>query len=249
MPQDTRGTIIEIPDPTEMSREVAHHLHEEHDSRLRRDLREIEHDWREVVAAFVLAFAALGSAWCAYQAASWGSRSAQTNADAATKQALALRESAYDTQLTLIDVDAFTAWLDAVTVGDKKLADRVRERFSPELAAAMETWLAGRDPDPASLPRGTPFRDGGYDVPASDSSDAYMRDALALHRQGVLDDNQADRFVLVGVVFAVTLFFGAIAGRFKVRLLRTVMVVLSAGAFIGALAVLLAEPQILPWHP
>jgi hypothetical protein len=232
-----------------MSREVVHHLHEEHESRLRRDLREIEHDWREVVAAFVLAFAALGSAWCAYQAASWGSKSAQTNATAATRQTQALRESAYDTQLTLIDVDAFTAWLDAVTVRDKKLADRLRTRFSPELESAMQTWLAGRGVDPARLPPGSPFKNGGYDVPASDQSDAYMREALALHRQGVLDDNQADRFVLVGVVFAVTLFFGAIAGRFKARLLRTVMVVLSAGAFVGALAVLLMEPQILPWRP
>jgi hypothetical protein len=229
-----------------MSREVAHHLHEEHESRFRRELREVEHDWREVVAAFVLAFAALGSAWCAYQAASWGSRSAQTNSAAVTRQTQALRASAYDTQLTLIDVDAFTAWLDAVSVGDKKLADRVRTRFSPELTAAMRTWLAGRGAYPTRLPSGSPFRNGGYNVPASAESEAFMREAIALHRQGVLADNQADRFVLVGVVFAVTLFFGAIAGRFKAQLLRTIMVVLSAVAFIGALAVLLAEPQILP---
>jgi hypothetical protein len=235
---------MEVPDPTEMSREVAHHLHEQHESRFRHDLREIERDWREVVVAFVLALAALGSAWCAYQAASWSTKSAETNADAASKQAEALRASTYDTQLTLIDVDTFIAWLDAVSQEDDRVAAQLRRRFSPELETATKAWLAGRDP--ASLPPGTPFSQDEYDVPASDEADSLMADAIALRRQGVLDDDQADRFVLVGVVFAVTLFFGAIAGRFKVELLRTIMVVLSAVAFIGALAVLLAEPQILP---
>lgn len=235
---------MEVPDPTEMGREVAHHLHEQHESRLRQELREVERDWREVVIAFVLAFAALGSAWCAYQAASWSSRSAETNAAAATRQAQALRASTFDTQLTLIDVDTFIAWFAAVSQGDAKLAAQLRGRFTPELETATQAWLAGRDP--ATLPAGTPFAQDEYDVPASDEADQLMADALALHRQGVLNDDQADRFVLVGVVFAVTLFFGAIAGRFKAELLRTIMVVLSAVAFVGALAVLLAEPQILP---
>jgi hypothetical protein len=46
-----------------MGREVAHHLHEQHASRLRHDLHEIERDRHEIVVAFILAFAALGAAW------------------------------------------------------------------------------------------------------------------------------------------------------------------------------------------
>jgi hypothetical protein len=233
---------MEVPDPTEMGREVAHHLHEQHESRLRRELHEIERDWHEIVVAFILAFAALGSAWCAYQAATWSTRGSDAYAEASALQAEAIEASASGAQMALVDVELYLAWLDAVTAGDTKLVAELRSRFGPELSAAVDDLAATG----ASGSRAGPFRGESYDVPGSKESVKLRRRATALQQQGHRYDDLGDRFVLIGVVFAVTLFFGAIAGRFKVRALRTAMVVLAAGAFAGALAILLSQPQTIP---
>lgn len=233
---------MEVPDPAEMGREVAHHLHEQHESRLRHDLHEIERDWHEIVIAFILAFAALGSAWCAYQAATWSTRGSDAYAEASSLQAEAIEASASGAQMALIDVELYLAWLDAVTAGDEKLAAELRSRFGPELTAAVDDLQAVE----SAGSRAEPFRGGGYAVPGSKRSAVLRRHAAALQQQGHEYDELGDRFVLIGVVFAVTLFFGAIAGRFKVRALRTTMVVLAAIAFTGALVILLSQPQTVP---
>jgi hypothetical protein len=236
---------MEMPDPTEMGREVSHHLHEEHESRLRHDLREIERDWLEIVVAFVLAFAAVSSAWSAYEAARWGTHGSALFAEASTKRAESIQSSTLGGQLALADVTIYTQWFQATLSGNKSLATEIRVRMTPELSKAVDTWLAGRPTNP--LPPGGPFRDGGYVIPKTEETTALSHEATALLNEGEDAHNQANHFVLVGVMFAITLFFGAISGKFAAKALRTAMVVLAAVAFSGALIALLLQPQIAPW--
>jgi hypothetical protein len=233
-----------MPDPAEMSREVAHHLDQDHESRLRRDLKRMERDWWEIVVVFVLAFAALGSAWSAYEAASWGTLGSARFAEADKQQALSVQASTLGGQLELVDITIYTQWFLATLSGDQQLAAQIRQRMTPELSAAMDKWLAGAPPN--TVPPGGPFRDGGYVMPKSEESAALADEATALMAEGESDHNRANHFVLVGVMFAITLFFGAIAGRFASKPLRSAMVVLAALAFAGALTALLLQPQIIP---
>ncbi len=235
---------MEMPDPTEMSREVSHHLHEEHESRLRRDLREIERDWLEIVVAVVLALAALGSAWSAYEAARWGTRGTGQFAEASAKRAESIQASTLGGQLALADVTIYTQWFAATLSGQHKLAAEIRARMTPELSKAVDRWLA--DAPPGTIPSGGPFRNGGYVIPKSEESAALGHEAAVLQQEGEHSHDQANRFVLIGVMFAITLFFGAMSGRFRAKAVRIAMVVMAVVAFSGALITLLIQPQILP---
>jgi hypothetical protein len=236
---------MEMPDPTEMSREVSHHLHDEHESRLKHDIKEIERDWLEIVVALVLAFAAVASAWSAYEAARWGTRGSALFAEASTKRAESIQSSTLGGQLALADVTIYTQWFQATLAGNKKLATEIRVRMTPELSAAMDRWLAGKPPN--TVPPGGPFRNGGYVIPKTEETAALSHEATALLNEGEDAHNQANHFVLVGVLFAITLFFGAISGKFSAKPLRTAMVIFAVVAFTTALVALLAQPQIAPW--
>jgi hypothetical protein len=236
---------MEMPNPTEMSREVADHLQEEHESQLRRDSKEIERDWLEIVVAFVLALAALGSAWSAYQAARWGTYGTEQIAAATAKRAQQNQASTFGGQTAVADVQFYTQWLAATVSGDRKVAAEFRAKMTPELSRAMDRWLAGAPP--GTVPAGVPFSNYGYVVPQVQEAAALGRQAAALQAGAARSHNQANRFVLIGVLFAITLFFGAISGRFGAKALRTAMVALAAVTFAGAFIVLLSQPQILPW--
>jgi hypothetical protein len=93
----------------------------------------------ELMSAALMALATVLSAWCAYQATRWdGIQTSRFDAtNAARTPAVRLFNEAL--QLSTLDEQLFAQYVVAVDAGNTRLADVIRQRFRPELRAAVQT--------------------------------------------------------------------------------------------------------------
>src|SRR5215471_11776824 len=124
----------------------------------------------EVVEVLVLAIVAVATAWSGYMAARWDGqqslRYGHANADRFKADAASTRGG----QELSADASMFTAYLQARSAGDSKLANIYVRRFTPDYGAAFAAWLktspftnpaappgppSTRAPPPATTPSAT----------------------------------------------------------------------------------------------
>jgi hypothetical protein len=186
-------------------------------------------DWQEIVVAFLLVLAALGTSWSSYQATRWNGEQAKaasrTNAiriDAARAQGLAEAE-------TEVDVATFIAWTDADRSGEADLAEFYEQRFRDEFEVAFDAWIATRPFENADAPP-TPFAMDQYQLASQDEASRLDAAAEVSAAEVRTDIQRASNYVLTVVLYAVVLFFAGMSTRFGTRRIRWVMA--SAGAVV-----------------
>jgi hypothetical protein len=176
-----------------------------------------QHDERanarlEMIATIMMAVATIATAWCAYQSTLWGGVEEDQlhDADELNRQALALR--AQGTQLSMLDVHIFTNFANAYALGQTRLADFYRDRFSPRLKPAFTAWIEARERDSLHAPK-HPFEMKEYVVPQNVRADSL----LVQYREGVrtsrTSGGHSEDFVMLTVVYASILFFGGISSN------------------------------------
>jgi hypothetical protein len=195
----------------------------------------------ETLAAFILAVAAVATAWCAYQSARWNGVQATSFSQAGALRSESLRHSTAAGQQAIIDVTLAADWLTAVLLDETALATALRSRMQPELAQAMAAWLGAWQPG-RPLPPGGPFSAGDYRPPGSDEAAQLEARAEAAARQARDANQHSDNYVLTGVVFALALFFGAIAPRFRVEGHARALMVASAASLVPGLVTPAVQP-------
>jgi len=113
----------------------------------------------------------------------------------------------------------FTAWLQAVSAHDGKLATLYVRRFTPDYRTAFLAWLKT---DPLKNPNAPPgpgyMRQ--YRNPGLVAAARLNARASAAFAQGTAAGGTAERYVRDTVLFAAVLFLVAIAQRFKIRNIR-----------------------------
>ena len=140
-------------------------------------------------------------AWAAFQSAKWNGEQADAYARASATRVESTRASTAAGQQTIIDVNTFTAWLDALATerrvdpngslaadgsyvpDPQQLSGFLYERFRDEFKSAIVAWLAElplQNPDAPS----TPFVMKQYKLAANE-------DARRLERQAELDSREA----------------------------------------------------------
>lgn len=200
----------------------------------------------ELVTAGVLALASALSAWAAFQASLWGGIQATAYARASTVQ----------TEATELDLEAgrertewltlLNAWLDAAAGGDARrmmfyerhLPDRVRPRFEAwraTLPADLARYQPSAGDPPLALPEIAP--------PGAAEAARVRARAEALLREGEAANSTGDRFGLVGVVLALTLFLAGISQPMRRFGVRAAMVGVAAALMIGAAVFMVMLPQ------
>ena len=173
----------------------------------------------EIIEVIVLALVAIATAWSGYQAAKWDGQQSALYGIASTYNFQANAASTYGGQELAADASTFTAWLQATSAHDSKLAALYVRRFTPDYRTAFQAWLKT---DPFTNP-GAPANPGympQYRNPDLAAAAQLNNRAAAAFARGTTAGDNADSYVRDTVLFAAVLFLVAIAQRFKLRNIR-----------------------------
>ncbi|HJS71111.1 MAG TPA: hypothetical protein VJ858_00150 [Acidimicrobiia bacterium] len=217
----------------------------------------------ELIATIVMALAAILTAWCAFQATKWGGiMSIEFSAANGARVESTRADSLANTQRS-VDVDVFTAWLDAVageirdgtippvresgyTPVEGTLSAFYYERMRGEFRPALDAWLA-TDPlnDEEAPPH--PFVMEEYQQAAAEEAERLIVESEE-HRQAALDANQnGDNYVLTTVGFALVIFFAGVSSKLKEQRNRWIALGMALGLFALGIVALLLLPIVEPF--
>ena len=192
-------------------------------------------DWVEIVATVLLAFSAVATAWCSYQANRWNGENIR-----ATSRVNALRIDAARAQglaegQTQVDIAVFIQWVNADASDDQELADFYAARFRPEFRPAFDAWLAT---DPLTNPDAppTPFAMDEYQLQAQTDADRFDAEEEAMAAVVRRNVQRSANYVLGVVMFAVSLFFAGMSTKLRGAGTRKALLVVGCLVFIGTLA-------------
>lgn len=223
----------------------AHDHGEEHDEEPF-GVEQVPHSPRERYfefgVTFLLAFAALLSAWAAYQSQRYSGQQNDEFRRASVYQVESLRADAAASRKQLADLAAFQEWFGFASRGEATSAEMARARFREEMRPAFDEWLAA---DPLTNPdaAASPFEGEAYRLATSEEAVRLQARAVDMLSKGEESDAMADRYVLGVVLLALGMFLLGIQSRigfFELRL------VLGATAGIVVLGTALWMVVILP---
>jgi len=192
----------------------------------------------EILEAVLLAIVALSTALSGYQAAKWDGASSRDYATSSRLRVQSEQASLSSNQTIIYDSGTLTAWLQADTSGNAKLAKILARRFTPNYEVAFKAWLKT---DPLTNPKAPPGPRymPQYKDPLAAQSVALSKQATQRYSAGIDDRETADKYVRLTVILAAVLFLVAVGQRFKVRRVRLAVLGI-AGVFLAYSIVLIA---------
>jgi len=178
----------------------------------------------EPLGLLLLSLATVGTAWCSYQAATWGGAAAgeSNKATAASRRAAVAQLQAY--QVQLVDVLLFSQHINARASSNEVLARFYSDRFRGEAKSAFEAWLATKpfeNPDAPPHPFVTNLYHPHF---LADAQAAELESQRFSERAG--EAGRVSRnYILVTVLLACALFCGGTAAKFeRIEIKRAVLV-------------------------
>ena len=197
----------------------------------------------EIISAFLLSFATVASAWCAYQSSRWSGVQTITFFEANNARSESIRKSNEALQLATIDVGMFTEFIAAYTEDNQQMMDIIMQRFRPEMKPAVEAWLA-KDPfnNPDAPP--SPFAMGEYKSASQLESDRLLTVSERKFQEAKQANQTSDNYVMLTVMFASVLFFCGISTNFESFPIRATLIVIAAIVYVIAFNIL----RIYPIH-
>lgn len=201
-------------------------------ARLRRQRRDRT---LELLSVILMAAAALTTAWCAYQSTYWGTTMTIRFSQATTRRVLGTRATTSAGQLTALDVNLFTNWLNAYAAENTELSKFYEDRFRPEFQPAFQAWVATAPRHNPDAPK-SPFAMPEYKVSQTEEADRLDKEAVALFDEGLAANSRRDGYALMTVLLASVLFFVGMAQRMSWFAMRVAMVAIGAGILLLALA-------------
>lgn len=219
-----------------------HHPHGKRRSKIARR-RQLLHTL-EIVSAVILALGGVTSAWSGYEAGLLDGEQMAAYAQAGALRTTSARAATTAGQRADIDVLTFLSWASANTDGKEEFKTFVEHRFRPEFKPIFEKWIAANPlTDPAAP--ASPFELPEYKQLMAEVSQSSA-DADRLQHEGDVANAQSDKYSRTTIVFALSLFFIAVAQQFRSVAVRTAVVV-TAGLlmFVGVWAIS-QLPRVMP---
>ena len=189
-------------------------------------------DWVEIVAAVLLAFAAVATAWSSYQANRWNGETTKASSRVNALRVEAARAQGLAEGLTQVDIATFIQWVNATATGEDELAEFYAERFRPEFRPAFDAWLATDPLTNADAPP-TPFAMVEYQLQAqadAERLDAEEQVTAAIVRRNI---QRSANYVLAVVLFAVALFFAGMSTKLRTAGPRKALLIVGCIVFVG----------------
>jgi hypothetical protein len=195
----------------------------------------------EIVIVLLLGLTAVATAWSGYQASLWDGIQSSNYTQASGARTNAAQQRSAANQFRIADLSVFENYMDAALSGDTHTADFYRERFRDEFAVAFDAWIALDPLQNADAPH-SPLAMPEYQLAADRTADELEARADDLFAKGESANNFSDVYTLTTLLFAVTLFFGAIAERFDYKRARILLLVIAGLGLIGGITVALGQP-------
>ncbi len=186
----------------------------------------------EFGVTFLLAFAALLSAWAAYQSQRYSGQQNHEFRRASVYQVESLRSEGNAAQKRLADLAAFQEWFGFASRGEDAAAELARARFSAELRPAFDEWIA-TDPLTSPAAAASPFEGRAYRLAAFEEASDFRERASDMLVKGEQSDTMADRYVLMVVLLALAMFLLGIQSRIGLFELRAALGVTAAVVILG----------------
>ena len=140
------------------------------------------------------------------------------------------------------DAAAFSDYVLAYSQQDiKVVAFYESNLFRPEMKTALEAWKATRPLQNPGAPR-TPFEMKEYRNANLEEAQALERDATKYTESADKAIQNADRYVLLTVLFASVLFFAGISTKFNTLKIKYGLLAGGVVLFFSAVVVLLFQP-------
>ena len=197
--------------------------------------------WVEIISAVLISLATVASAWCAYQSALWGGEESISYNAASAARTESVRSSNQALQLITIDINMFTEFAAAYSGNDEFLFDFLMARFRPEMKAAVDAWIAT---EPLTNPEApiSPFVMPEYQSEAQEEADRLLEEVDRHLEEARQNDERADNYILLTVIFASVLFFGGMSTEFKSLKIRIGLVAFSTLTFLVTLVIVVTFP-------
>ena len=224
-----------------MNAEIAGHLREhahEGGHASRGDESHFRLELVEILEAILLAIVALTTALSGYQVAKWDAVSARGYAISSRLRVQSEQASLSSNQTLLYDAGNLTAWMEAETTGNTKLAAIVARRFTPNYAPAFSAWLATHPLTNPQAPIGPAYMPQ-YRDPLAAQANVLANQATRAYTAGVDGRETGDKYVRLTIILAAVLFLVAVGQRFRIKGVR-VAVISVAGVLLVYCAILLA---------
>lgn len=189
--------------------------------------------WVDTVAAILLAFAAVATAWSSYQASRWTGEQAKAFSAANAARVEATQASNLANAQKEVDVNVFTQWVDAYLHNDQKVQGFYRQRFRDEFEPAFQAWLK-TDPFHDRTAPESPFAMPQYVVAAEQEAAQLTATADATAETARVYVQRATNYVLGVVLFAVALFFAGISPKLSRPRLRISILAVGVAVFTVA---------------
>jgi len=224
--------------------EIASHLreHGEHEKEGPAEPSRLRIEVVEILEAVLLAFVAVATALSGYQAARWDGVSARDYATSSRVRVQSEQASLSSNQLLIYNSGTLTAWMQAVTSGQKRLAHLLEERFTPNYDVAFKAWLKTDplvNPDAPPGPRFMPQ----YKDPGAVRAAALGEQASRYYQRGVAARETGEKYVRLTVILAAVLFLIAVGQRFKIRNVRWAVLIFAGAFLVYALVLLIIYPR------
>lgn len=197
----------------------------------------------ELFSAILMAAATILTAWSAYESARWNG---QNNSHQLRVIGALVNQSKFSSlaeQRRSLDVGLYAEWVKAINANDNRLAEFVFNRFPEPLKTAAVAWRAT---DPLNNPEAptSPFVMPEYALPESAEEQRWAQAAVAESEAAERANAIADRYLLFTVIFATTLFFAGISGKFDSFAVNVGILVLGGLTLITSAAIMLTLPII-----
>lgn len=208
--------------------------------------------------AIILSVAALVAAWAGFQAAKWSGVQAASFSAAGAERVEATQLSSLSGQQALNDVVTVTSWLEALeeegTFTDAASGEvsyvpapdtrsgLLYRTFRPELAAAVDAWLATgplTNPDSPLTPLDMPQ----YRLTLADSAAALAAEAEEQAAAGRTANQRSDSYVVMTVLLATVLLFVGIGSKMDTLRVRLFLLVAASTLLVGIIVAAAVLPK------
>jgi len=195
------------------------------------DVKNNRLDKIDLAYATLLGLTIVVTAWCGYQHELWGSaltfelKSANTAHREFTTAELTERQS------EIIDIIAFTGYIDAVSNHNQKLSEYYKNSFRPEMKTAFDAWIK-TDPFNNTEAKTTPFGMPEYPNPLnSDKVNSFLQLADEKSQNAEKMSSIASNYVFFTTMYASISFLVGIGRVFASKKTQLIFLVMGAVFF------------------
>ena len=198
----------------------------------------------ETVFLVILLMTTFLSAFCAFQANSWGSITSGKYQEATKLRTESVRAYNDGNTRLLVDVSVFITWADLASRNETVRAQVVASRFTPEFKKAFQPWIAqARELPPGTIPNGTPFTRPEYHLIERERGVLLEENATAAFTVAQEASDVSSSYILTTLIFAIVLFLCGVGEKWAERRLRIVILAVALIFFSIATALVIWLPK------